>query len=72
MARTLFGLLVGLLGLALYVGAAVALADRVIGTHWTLEALYYLVAGVAWALPANWLMLWTARGGARREAAREG
>ena len=72
MSRTLFSLLVGLLGLALYVGGVVALADRVIGTHWTLEALYYLVAGIAWVLPANLLMLWTVRGAAGRGAAREG
>ena len=61
MSRTLPAILVGLLGLALYVGAVVALADRVIGTHWLVEALYYLVAGVAWAFPIRWLMGWAAR-----------
>ena len=58
MSRTALALPLGLLGFAFYVGAVVALADRVIGTHWALEMLYFLVAGIAWAFPARWLMLW--------------
>lgn len=65
MSRTSLALLLGLLGLFLYVGVAVSLADLVIGTHWVFEALYYLVAGIAWALPAKWLMVWAANGEAR-------
>ena len=40
---------------------AVALGDHVLGLHWLLQALYYLVAGLAWAFPAAWLMRWAAR-----------
>ena len=65
MSRTPLALLLSLVGLFLYVCAAVSLADEVIGTHWVFEALYYLVAGVAWAVPARWLMGWAARGAAR-------
>lgn len=65
MSRTSLALVVGLLGVFLYVIAVVSLADLVIGTHWVLEAVYYLVAGVAWAVPAKWLVAWAVRGAAR-------
>jgi hypothetical protein len=54
--------LIGVIGFLLYVGAAVALADLVLPLHWSLVALYFLVAGIAWALPARALMVWAARG----------
>ncbi len=59
--RAAFATITGLLGFALYVGVVVALGDRVLGLHWLLQALYYLVAGLAWAFPAAWLMRWAAR-----------
>lgn len=59
--RAAFATITGLLGLALYIGVVVALGDHVLGLHWLLQALYYLVAGLAWAFPAAWLMRWAAR-----------
>ncbi len=63
MSRWMVALVLGLLGFALYVGAAVVLADHVLGRHWLLELAYFLVAGLAWAWPARALMVWAARAG---------
>jgi Protein of unknown function (DUF2842) len=63
MSRIAIAVPLGLLGFLLYIGAVVALADHVLALHWALQLPYFLVAGVAWALPAHWLMLWAARGG---------
>lgn len=60
MSRIAIAVPLGLLGFLLYVGLVVALADRVIGAHWMLQTLYYLVAGIAWVFPAKWLMVWAA------------
>lgn len=64
MVRILIALLLGLTGFVAYIAAAVTLADRVaslqIPLHWAVQALYFLLAGVLWALPASWLMLWAA------------
>lgn len=61
MPRVAAALLIGLLGFLLYVGAVVALADRVLGLHWTVQTAYFVLAGVAWAWPAQRLMYWAAR-----------
>jgi hypothetical protein len=29
--------------------------------HWAVQALYFLVAGVLWVVPARWLMIWALR-----------
>jgi len=63
MSRTLFALVAGLVGFALYVGVAVVLADHVLGWHWAAQLGYFLVAGLAWAWPARALMVWAARAG---------
>jgi hypothetical protein len=59
MGRPAIATLLGLLGFALYVAAAVALADR-IDRQWAVQLGYFLVAGTLWVLPARWLMLWAA------------
>ena len=59
--RVAFATIVGLLGLALYVGAVVTLGDYMLNRHWALQALYYLVTGIAWAFPMASLMRWAAR-----------
>ncbi len=61
MPRILFGTAVGLLGFFAYVAAVLAIADLLAGAHWAVQLLYFVVAGVAWVIPARWLMLWTAR-----------
>jgi hypothetical protein len=59
--RIAFATLIGLAGFALYVMAAVALADVVAPLHWTVQLVYFVLAGVLWVLPAKWLMYWAAR-----------
>jgi hypothetical protein len=63
MPRLVIALSVGLLGMLLYVGAVVALADWVLQLHWLLELAYFLLAGIAWVAPARALMFWAARAG---------
>ncbi|NOG70697.1 DUF2842 domain-containing protein [Roseicella sp. DB1501] len=60
MSRIAIAVPLGLLGFVLYVGLAVTLADQLAGTHWVLQALYFVIAGTVWALPARWLMFWAA------------
>ncbi|MCK8786365.1 DUF2842 domain-containing protein [Roseomonas sp. NAR14] len=62
MSRAAIAVPVGIVGFVLYVALAVVLADRVLGMHWTVQALYFLAAGVLWAWPAHHLMLWAGRG----------
>ena len=28
--------------------------------HWLLQVPFFVVAGIAWAFPAKWLMFWAA------------
>jgi len=61
MSRIPLAILAGILGLLLYIGAAVALADFVLPRHWTLQLAYFAIAGVGWVWPASQLMYWAAR-----------
>ncbi len=61
MSRTTLALLGGLLGFLLYVMVVVALADHVLELHWLVQLVYFIIAGIAWAWPAKWLMFWAAR-----------
>ncbi len=61
MSRIPLAVLAFLIGFTAYVAAAVALADHVLMLHWTVQAVYFVVAGVAWAWPARALMFWAAR-----------
>jgi hypothetical protein len=45
----------------LYVGGVVALADWALQLHWLAELAYFILAGLAWVVPARALMLWAAR-----------
>jgi hypothetical protein len=61
MSRVLPASLIGVFGFLAYVVGVVTLADLVTPLHWAVQALYFLVAGVLWVIPARWLMLWAAR-----------
>ena len=50
-----------LLVVILWISAATLLADYVRPLHWTIQAIYYPIAGFAWVIPVRWLMLWGAR-----------
>lgn len=59
MPRVFIATIAGLLGLALYIMAAVAAADG-LGSNWVVQLGYFVVAGTLWVLPIRWLMLWAA------------
>jgi len=61
MSRTTIALAIGLPGFIAYLVGVATLADLVFPLHWTIQALYFLVAGVAWTAPATWLIVWASR-----------
>ena len=61
MSRVPIAVFAGVGGLILYVMAVVALADHVLGLNWAIQAVYYVVAGIAWVFPMQKLMYWAAR-----------
>jgi len=62
MSRIPVAAVLGLVGFVLYVVLVMVLADQVLRLHWLVQALYFVVAGIAWAWPARALMVWAARG----------
>jgi sugar phosphate permease len=61
MPRILIATVIGLVGFVAYVVAAVTLADLMESAHWAAQALFFLVAGLLWVIPARSLMYWAAR-----------
>lgn len=61
MARVWLATAVGLVGFLLYVGLVLRLADAVAPMHWAVQFVFFALAGVAWVVPARWLILWAAR-----------
>jgi len=61
MPRTAIAALVFLIGFTTYVAVVVTLADHVFALNWSVQAAYFIVAGVAWAWPARALMFWAAQ-----------
>ncbi|MGI9127278.1 MAG: DUF2842 domain-containing protein [Roseomonas sp.] len=51
----------GIIGFLAYVATVIVLADHVLGTHWTVEFVYFTLAGIAWVWPAKALIIWAAR-----------
>lgn len=62
MSRSLVAFLIGVIGFVFYILAVVALGDFVVLSHWTLQTVYYVIAGIIWVWPAKWLMIWGAGG----------
>ena len=60
MSRIAIAAPLGVLAFLLYVGVVVAVADHVLQWHWLLQVPFFVVAGLAWAWPAKWLMFWAA------------
>jgi hypothetical protein len=58
MSRPPAAVLMVLVFVILYVAATVTLAG-LLPSQWLLQAVYFLIAGVAWVLPVRWLMLWS-------------
>jgi Protein of unknown function (DUF2842) len=61
MSKSMLASIIGIIGFLLYVAGVILLADHVLGTHWTLEFVYFALAGIAWVLPARALIIWAAR-----------
>jgi hypothetical protein len=55
--KKLLALFILLPGLVVYLFAAAALGERV-PDHQALKVVYYIAAGVAWALPVRFLIMW--------------
>lgn len=62
MSRTPVAAILGILGFLAYVALVLVLSDHVWGLHWTLEFLFFAVAGIVWVWPAKWLIVWAMRG----------
>ena len=50
----------------------VVVADRLIGAHWALQALFFLAAGLAWIAPVKPLLRWMETGRFRPQIRRDG
>ena len=61
MSKPMLAGIIGISGFLLYVAAVIILADHVLGTHWTLEFIYFALAGIVWVWPAKALIIWAAR-----------
>lgn len=61
MSRIPIAIVIALVGFIAYVGVTVTLADVVAPLHWSVQALYFLVAGTVWVFPMRTLMYWAAR-----------
>jgi hypothetical protein len=59
-AKKLIGLVVLLPALLLYFGAVVTLAER-LPSFWLAQLVFFLVSGLAWALPVIPFMRWMER-----------
>jgi hypothetical protein len=61
MSRSTIALLAGLAGFIAYVVVVLLLADHVLGLHWTVQFVFFAVAGIAWVWPAKRLIVWAVR-----------
>ncbi|WP_198371343.1 DUF2842 domain-containing protein [Roseomonas rosulenta] len=61
MSRSALATIVGIVGFLAYVVVVLLLADHVRALHWTLEFLFFAVAGIAWVWPAKRLIAWAVR-----------
>ena len=57
-ARVIMAVPLGLAGFGAYLSVVLVLADRVAPFGSLAQVGYFLAAGVAWVLPAHFLMLW--------------
>ncbi|MFC7551066.1 DUF2842 domain-containing protein [Pseudoroseomonas wenyumeiae] len=64
MSRTSIALLIGSIGLLLYLVLVLWIGDWVQGLHWALQVPYFVVTGFIWVFPIRSLIYWAA--GVRR------
>jgi hypothetical protein len=58
MSRSTLATIAGIAGFLAYVVVVLVVAEHVLALHWTLEFLFFAVAGIAWVWPAKWLIAW--------------
>lgn len=56
--QSLWGYMLGLLLLSIYISFVVRLGDALFPMHIILEFAYYAVAGIGWIYPAKRIILW--------------
>jgi hypothetical protein len=61
MSRSAMAALIGVGGFLVYIVVVLVLADHVRALHWTVELLFFAVAGIAWVWPAKRLIVWAVR-----------
>jgi hypothetical protein len=61
MSKPMLAGVAGIIGFLAYVAVVIILADQVLGTHWTIEFVYFALAGILWVWPAKALIIWAAR-----------
>ncbi len=54
--KKLFGYMLGLIGLSIYIIIISRLGDAVFPLHVALEFAYYAIAGIGWIFPAMWII----------------
>lgn len=59
--RKLLGSLVLLIGLTVYIVLVATVATNWLPLHWWVQVPFYLVAGIAWAIPMRPFMYWMNR-----------
>jgi hypothetical protein len=60
MSRIPIAIVLFLIGITMYVTAALDIADHLESYHWAIQAVYFLFAGLLWTVPTRQLMLWAA------------
>lgn len=58
MSRPAAAALMGIAFVVTYAVVVVTLADLLLD-HWVVQAVYFLIVGIAWVIPIRWLMLWS-------------
>jgi len=59
-ARSLYGMLILIFGLAGYAFLVAAGGDMLVETHMAVQVIYYLITGVVWIFPVGKLLRWMA------------
>lgn len=61
MSRPAIATIAGITGFLAYVVLVLLVADWFRHLHWTVEMLFFALAGIAWVWPAKRLMMWAVR-----------
>jgi len=61
MSRPAIATIAGIAGFLAYVVLVLLVADWFRQMHWTVEMLFFALAGIAWVWPAKRLMMWAVR-----------